>query len=124
VISLPCSHCQKTLEVDEAFAGGVCRCQHCGTIQTVPAHLKKGSKSKDGPPGKSLYKHPRTEMTGSGLANLSDPGGSGLSRPELGQRKAAPVEPEPVPSPWPIRAAIAGIVLLVAVLLYLVFSLR
>ena len=37
MISLPCSHCQKTLEVDEAFAGGVCRCQHCGTIQTVHA---------------------------------------------------------------------------------------
>src|SRR6185369_17907745 len=100
MISLNCTSCKKVLEVDEAFAGGVCRCQHCGTIQTVPSHLKKGSKEKNGPPGKSLYKHPRTEMTGSGLANLADPGGSGLSRPELMQRKLAPVEPEPVHSKW------------------------
>jgi hypothetical protein len=26
--------------MDEAFAGGVCRCRHCGAIQTVPTHLK------------------------------------------------------------------------------------
>ncbi len=26
--------------LDDGFAGGVCRCQFCGTIQTVPAHLK------------------------------------------------------------------------------------
>ena len=124
MISLPCSHCEKTLEVDEAFAGGVCRCQHCGTIQTVPGHLKKGAKSKQGPPGKSLYKHPRQEITGSGLANLADPGGSGLSRPELGQRKAAPIEPEPIPSKWPIRAAIGGIAVLFLVLVWLIFRLR
>lgn len=26
--------------MDDAFAGGVCRCQHCGTIQTVPGKSK------------------------------------------------------------------------------------
>jgi hypothetical protein len=36
VIQLSCANCKATLEVDDAFAGGVCRCQHCGTIQTVP----------------------------------------------------------------------------------------
>ena len=36
MISLTCAQCKNTLEVDDAFAGGVCRCQHCGTIQTVP----------------------------------------------------------------------------------------
>src|SRR6185369_3854511 len=36
MISLNCTSCKKVLEVDDAFAGGVCRCQHCGTIQTVP----------------------------------------------------------------------------------------
>ena len=40
MISITCTHCKSVLTIDDAFAGGVCRCQHCGTIQTVPAHLK------------------------------------------------------------------------------------
>jgi hypothetical protein len=36
MINLQCSNCKTTLAVDDAFAGGVCRCQHCGTIQKVP----------------------------------------------------------------------------------------
>lgn len=36
MIRLDCSNCQTVLTIDDAFAGGVCRCQHCGTIQTVP----------------------------------------------------------------------------------------
>ena len=40
MITLICTKCKNSLEMDEAFAGGVCRCQYCGTIQTVPSHLK------------------------------------------------------------------------------------
>ena len=40
MIRINCTQCKSTLDIDEAFAGGVCRCQHCGTIQTVPKHLK------------------------------------------------------------------------------------
>lgn len=36
MIQLTCANCRNTIEVDDAFAGGVCRCQFCGTIQTVP----------------------------------------------------------------------------------------
>lgn len=36
MIQLECSNCRADLSIDDAFAGGVCRCQHCGTIQTVP----------------------------------------------------------------------------------------
>ena len=36
MIRLVCANCQAQLEVDDAFAGGVCRCKHCGAIQTVP----------------------------------------------------------------------------------------
>ena len=58
MIRLTCTHCKATLEMDDAFAGGVCRCQHCGTIQTVPSHAKNtaypqpATKSSS----KSLYK--------------------------------------------------------------------
>ncbi len=41
MISITCTHCKTLLEMDDAFAGGVCRCQHCGTIQTVPSQLKR-----------------------------------------------------------------------------------
>ena len=44
MISLTCTSCKRGLEIDDAFAGGVCRCQFCGTIQTVPAGLKKGGR--------------------------------------------------------------------------------
>lgn len=40
MIRLTCRKCRAGLELDDAFAGGVCRCQHCGAIQTVPSHLK------------------------------------------------------------------------------------
>ncbi|HYE19930.1 MAG TPA: hypothetical protein VEA69_15885 [Tepidisphaeraceae bacterium] len=40
MIQINCTQCKTLLTIDEAFAGGVCRCQHCGTIQTVPKHLK------------------------------------------------------------------------------------
>lgn len=36
MISITCTNCRANLTIDDAFAGGVCRCQYCGTIQTVP----------------------------------------------------------------------------------------
>ena len=36
MIQLTCTNCKTVLTIDDAFAGGACRCQHCGTIQTVP----------------------------------------------------------------------------------------
>src|SRR6266404_3507113 len=57
MISLTCMSCKKVLEIDDAFAGGVCRCQYCGTIQTVPANLKRGGRPTPGAPAtpKTLY---------------------------------------------------------------------
>jgi len=66
MISLTCANCQTTLDVDDAFAGGVCRCQHCGTIQTVP---------RAGAAQKTLYKQkarPETIGSGTGLDDLAN----------------------------------------------------
>src|SRR5689334_2583069 len=93
MISLTCNNCQTVLTIDDAFAGGVCRCQHCGTIQTVPSHLKRKRAATPGPAGqgaqdaepatgRTLYKkRPRPEPTSStGLEDLADVvAGSGLS---------------------------------------------
>jgi hypothetical protein len=57
MISITCTQCRTVLTIDEAFAGGVCRCQHCGTIQTVPKAAAAGSSSFSPAPtaSKSLY---------------------------------------------------------------------
>lgn len=49
MISLTCTNCRTVLQIDDGFAGGVCRCQHCGAIQTVPSHLKKRAASPTSP---------------------------------------------------------------------------
>ena len=58
MISLTCTSCKRALEIDDAFAGGVCRCQYCGTIQTVPAALKQG-----GRPSTPIGKSPTVQKT-------------------------------------------------------------
>ncbi len=35
-LELECPSCKDMLEIDAAFAGGVCRCSNCGTLMTVP----------------------------------------------------------------------------------------
>src|ERR1043165_1592769 len=92
MISLTCTNCQTVLTIDEAFAGGVCRCQHCGTIQTVPAHLKKGAKApRSGPPARALYTNKsRPDIaTGTGLSNLSERSGSSVVPDEAPPARAA-----------------------------------
>jgi hypothetical protein len=50
----------------------VCRCRHCGAIQTVPSHLKKGKANPDAPvkPGRTLFK--RTAAKGSTAAPAAE----------------------------------------------------
>src|SRR6478672_3397887 len=75
MISLTCTKCKATLEMDDAFAGGVCRCQYCGTIQTVPSRLQgTGRPSSPSATGqKALY---------AGAGNTS--GGMGGALPSSG----------------------------------------
>ena len=40
MIQLNCIKCGAGLSIDDAFAGGVCRCQHCGAIQKVPSRKR------------------------------------------------------------------------------------
>ena len=56
MIRIACTNCKTVLSIDDAFAGGVCRCQHCGTIQTVPAHAKNRGGTKQTVSGsKAIY---------------------------------------------------------------------
>jgi hypothetical protein len=72
MITLTCTHCRATLEMDDGFAGGACRCQHCGTIQTVPSRLKL--KSAEPVKTRTLYKNrpDNVSVPSSGLDQLAD----------------------------------------------------
>jgi hypothetical protein len=105
MISLQCTHCQQRLEMDDAFAGGVCRCQYCGTIQTVPKKGRSGSgtsskSSSKSASAKALYKkngagaagqqNEPPQQAGTGLDELAQiVASSGLARGSL--RKPPPV---------------------------------
>src|SRR5712664_3533526 len=92
MIRITCTNCKAQLSIDEAFAGGVCRCQHCGTIQTVPKHMKEGAapaavkKAGNGAP-KTLYRDKIRvgSDAGSGLDAIAEiVASSGLSGSGLG----------------------------------------
>jgi hypothetical protein len=99
MITLPCTSCQRVLQIDDAFAGGVCRCQHCGTIQTVPA---KSKSSGGAPSAKTLYQ----KYAGAG----GQPDGAGNSGPTRAAQPNAPSSARRT-----VTIVVAGAILLVAV---------
>src|SRR5688500_15807094 len=94
MISLNCTKCRERLEMDDGFAGGVCRCQFCGTIQTVPSRAKPkvGAKPAKAPAGK-------TRSPGSGLDELAEiVASSGLARGALTKPARGAAKPETPPA--------------------------
>ena len=87
MIRLTCTSCKAGLEMDEAFAGGVCRCQHCGTIQTVPAHLKDSAGAGTYPQPAGSTKNLYQGRAGGSSAGAGAPPNSGLD--ELGDAVAS-----------------------------------
>ncbi|WP_428938254.1 hypothetical protein [Fontivita pretiosa] len=96
MIRLTCTNCKSLLEIDDAFAGGVCRCRNCGTIQTVPSRLKRLDPATAVPAkaSRTLYASPpRSDaVPSSGLdelaqvvASSSGLSGSHLRRPPPGR---------------------------------------
>lgn len=140
MISISCTNCKALLTIDEAFAGGVCRCQHCGTIQTVPAGAGKGqgdgSMSGSAFSGQSLggskILSSKQVTSGTGLDDLADIvassglGGSGLTSRRLnrsataaggGQATATPAKPKMLPvaiGGAAVGALVVGLVLFFA----------
>src|SRR5687768_2481877 len=126
MISITCTNCQTALSIDDAFAGGVCRCQHCGTIQTVP------SKKKDGPGGtaaglgvktpKTLYqKRVRDASIGTGLDELAEVvTSSGLAGSGLSSRSPRPAGSAAPPVQKSSMTMILGIAAIVVIALLIV----
>lgn len=133
VIQLTCTSCRTALTVDDAFAGGVCRCSRCGTIQTVPAAASDPRPAAPKP--KALYRKPAQPPPGSGLDELARVvASSGLTarttatpptapaatpaRPPPAAAAHPPTPARPV-RPWVIPSAAAAVVLAMAAVVVL-----
>src|SRR4051812_21913628 len=122
MIVVNCSQCKARLEMDDAFAGGVCRCHYCGTIQAVPANARRLQAAPAVPAGGNGA--PRQPPAG-GLDALADAvASSGLTRGALhsGPPPAPVIPAQPVDYARPTRKSpllLILIALLVAVVLLL-----
>jgi hypothetical protein len=141
MIRITCTHCRQLLTIDDGFAGGVCRCQHCGTIQTVPAAAGKSQDRGAAPTAKTLYRAEARKIEGhsvelptpdtSSLDQLADiVSSSGLAhsartaRPTSGGGNGMSIEAKEPPrrlAPVNILAAVAVLVLVGAVAIFLMW---
>jgi len=126
MIQITCTSCKRVLSIDDAFAGGVCRCQHCGTIQTVPARGSAQKAASGAAKGsKTLFENKARSAgvgSGSGLEDLADVlQSSGLSNSDL--RKSPRTPPAgPAKNLTPVLGiAVVVILILLVVVLVLVF---
>jgi len=78
MIRITCTHCRQILTIDDGFAGGVCRCQHCGTIQTVPAAAGKTQGRSAAPTARTLYRSQPRKGDDHGPDEYPHGSGSGL----------------------------------------------
>ena len=124
MIVVKCSQCKAQLEMDDAFAGGVCRCHYCGTIQTVPAAAKRQA-GKSSPDAAPAAKAPAAKA-GDGLDALAAAAaarGTGESRPGPSATTidyARPAQQKKLGTP--MIAALAVIVLLLGTLGWLLLA--
>src|SRR5580692_8995613 len=99
MIQITCTSCKRALSIDDAFAGGVCRCQFCGTIQTVPARGAAQKSAASSTKTKTLFENKARSAgagvgSGSGLEDLADiVASSGLSNADLRKAKIPPPPP-------------------------------
>jgi hypothetical protein len=126
MITVICTQCRAQLEMDDAFAGGVCRCQYCGTIQTVPALSKL--KRRQSAPAAATAPAPVTTLPPGGVAPRPHGNGaahgngvpsngldalaeavassSGLGR---GSLRSGPAAPEPASPPTAVTTPLPSV---------------
>jgi len=76
MIKLDCPGCGKGLEIDEGFAGGICRCYDCGTLMTVPEAGSSGHAERLERAGRPDAPGSRPDAPGGRVPAPSDGGGT------------------------------------------------
>jgi hypothetical protein len=113
MIRISCTNCKTILSIDDAFAGGVCRCQHCGTIQTVPSQSRTAQVGAGA--SKSLYQG--DARSGSGLDELAGIVSSGLTSNRLTKRPKQAEQSRPMMMPIIIASTVIVALLLVIIVI-------
>jgi hypothetical protein len=152
MIQINCTNCKALLQIDDAFAGGVCRCRYCGTIQTVPKHLRNAAAGTGaggnagngdalseiaagagGAPSKTLWQKKGATIDAGSGTGLDDLAGivasSGLSSNRLKAKAAAaksPAAPPQKDKKTALLLTVAGgvIALLLGVIIFMAVSQR
>jgi len=125
MIQITCTSCKRVLSIDDAFAGGVCRCQFCGTIQTVVARAGAPQAAGTAKGPKTLFENKARTAggvgSGSGLEDLADVlHSSGLD--DAAHRKPPSAPPPPQKNLIPLLGISAAVIIvLLAIVLMLVF---
>jgi hypothetical protein len=129
MIRITCTHCRQVLTIDEGFAGGVCRCQNCGTIQTVPA-AKSAGRGAAAP--KTLYRaadqagpgghsdHPLSDSTLAELAEIVSSSGLRSNSRRLRQPLPMGTPGSVVSAPPPRRSHTLALIAAAVIILALV----
>lgn len=90
-IELTCPTCEQQLELDEGFAGGVCRCSECGTLMTVPSapdELTERLRRPERPPMPPGASVPPSEPEGALTADRAAPISAGAAAGSTGPAAA------------------------------------
>jgi hypothetical protein len=122
MIEITCTSCKRALSIDDAFAGGVCRCQFCGTIQTVPARGAAQKSATAAAKTKTLFENKARTAgagigSGSGLEDLADiVQSSGLSNADLRKPKSSAPPPPPPKNLTPLLGLSVGVIVVLLVL--------
>lgn len=115
-IKIRCTQCQKKISIDEAFAGGVCRCPYCSGLVMVAGSQPAAAASArpDSPDARPEAPGDRPDSPAAAPATEEAP---------------APVEPQHVPLARPVKIQgilsivfIAGFFIMVGVITYLVYT--
>jgi hypothetical protein len=129
MIRLACTQCKAQLVIDDAFAGGACRCQHCGAIQTVPKKFKGNADTNFGTvvvqPEKASQRSAKSDpQLSSGTARLASPQVRGSAPnspapPQATSSEVAPPPPRPI-SVWE-RTIELQLPVLIGIVLFILF---
>ena len=113
---IQCSKCRRRISVDEAFAGGVCRCPYCSAVVFVADGARR---SDDRPRPVSPTARPETpeQEPQEALAAAAADAKDRHDAPTPVERPKPPAEAEQVPMASPVR--IQGIVTIVLIVLVL-----
>ena len=110
-IKIRCSDCRKKISIDEAFAGGMCRCPYCKAIVYVPE--ESGDAAVAARPAA-----PGSRPAEPGESPETPQGAEGEAAAEAGAEPAPVVDHEHIPMARPVK--IQGVITIVLLALLLV----